>query len=317
MGGIELYIGVDLGGTNIGVGIVSDEGKVIEEISAPTHNERAFDEIAKDILSLIEKVKNKISNIKALGLGLPGTIDVEKGIFVSAPNIKVDNFNIKGFFERKLETPTFVDNDANCAALAESIFGVTREYDNSITTTLGTGIGAGIIVNKSIFRGLGNCAGEVGHMVIRQNGSQCGCGRKGCWEQYASTSALMRMAVEAAKENKNSVINKLAGWDFERISSRLVFEAADQGDHVAILILNEYFKNVAEGLANIINIIAPEAVAIGGSVSRQGERLLTPIRNFISQNTQCKSVKLPEIVTAEFGREAGMIGAAMLGRQNR
>lgn len=312
-----MNIGVDLGGTNIGVGIVNVEGKIIAEASASTHNERPFNEIAKDILTLIRQLNsnNQSLDINALGLGLPGTIDVEKGIYVSAPNIKVDNFNIKEFFERELEIPTFVDNDAKCAALAEAMFGATKEYNNSITITLGTGIGAGIVINRSIFRGLGNCAGEIGHMVIRQNGKQCGCGRRGCWEQYASTSALSRMTLEAAKKNENSVINKLAGWDFEKINSKLVFEAAEEGDQTAIQVLNEYFNILSEGIANIINIIAPEAIAIGGSISWQGERLLKPIRSFISHNTQCKSIKFPEILTARFGRESGIVGASILGVQ--
>jgi glucokinase len=310
-----LYIGVDLGGTNIGIGIIDDNGKIIAETSASTRNERPFNEIAEEILNLIKELisKNNFSSINALGFGLPGTVDVENGIFVSAPNIKVYKFNLKKFFESELGIPTFVDNDANCAALAEAMFGATKDFNNSITITLGTGIGSGIIINKRILRGLGNCAGEIGHMVIVKNGIQCGCGRKGCWEQYASTRFLNRLTIEAANNNKDSIINKLSNGDLEKVNSKLAFEAAAKGDAVAIKVLDEYFNNLSEGLANIINIISPEAIAIGGSISKQGERLLEPIRNFIRNNTQCKGIKTPEILTARFGREAGIVGAAMLG----
>lgn len=310
-----MYIGIDVGGTNISAGMVDNQGKIISELSIRTNKEGKFSDIATDMINLVKELLNTSYNyndIQSVGIGLPGVTDSKRGIFVFAPNINVEKFPIKEFFEKELGIQTHIDNDANCAALAEAMFGSTKEFSSSITITLGTGIGGGIIINKLIFRGLNNCVGEIGHMIISVGGEQCGCGRKGCWEQYASVSALKRIAVKAAQENHNSIINKLSGWDNERISGRLIFEALKQGDQIAKQVFDKYIKFVAEGVTNIVNILDIEAIAIGGSISKQGSKLINPIKEYMEANMLCKHGSIPEICAAQFGREAGIIGAAML-----
>lgn len=312
-----MYIGVDVGGTNIGVGIVNDEGEILHLLNEHTLAQRPFEEVCKDIISFIYKVLEKgninITQIKAIGLGLPGVVNSKEGIFEYAPHLNVSNFSISGMFEKEFNVKTYIENDAKCAAIAESKFGSTKEFSNSVTVTIGTGIGAGVIIDKKISRGFHNTAGEIGHMVINMEGEQCQCGRKGCWEQYASASALRRMAKLEAIHNPSSKINVLSGWNTEKISGRMVWLAADNGDPRAQQLVKDYIRYIAEGVTNIVNILDVEVIAIGGGVSRQGDKLTAPIKEYVKEHMICHGREPAQIRAAKFGREAGIIGAAVLG----
>lgn len=312
-----MYIGIDVGGTNIGAGIIDINGHIASQEIIHTGAERPFEEVCHDIISLIKKIlvkaNMKISQIESIGLGLPGVVNSKEGIFQWAPHLNVNNLNVVEVFEKEFNIKTYIENDAKCAAIAEATFGATKDYDNSITITIGTGIGTGVIFNKKIVEGFHNTAGEIGHMVINMDGVQCQCGRKGCWEQYASVSALRRMAKNEAIYNPDSMINVIAGWDVENISGRMVWQAADKGDKRAQKLIEEYIRYISEGITNIINVLDVEVVAIGGGVSRQGHKLIGPIQKFVDENALCHGREPVRIVTAKFGREAGAIGAAVLG----
>ena len=315
-----LNIGIDVGGTNIEVGLIDEKGNIIGELISHTKSEKSFEEIDENLILLTEQLikeqRINIRDIMSIGIGLPGVTDSERGVFVTAPNLKVDGFPIKDVFEKKFGIPVFIDNDANCAALAEAVLGSMKDFDYSVTITLGTGIGSGIIMNKRIFQWPHDFAGEIGHMVIQLDGELCGCGRKGCWEQYASSSALRRMAVKELEKNSDSLIIKMVDGNLEKISTRIVFEADKRGDRIAREVIDIYIKYLGEGLVNVINILAPQAIAIGGGISRQGDRIIKPVKEMVNSKIFARSMIIPEILPAEFARQAGIIGASMLGRQN-
>ena len=184
-----------------------------------------------------------------------------------------------------------------------------------MTITLGTGIGGGVIIDGKVYSGFNNAAAEIGHMAIVVDGEQCTCGRKGCWEAYASATALIRDTRKAAAENPDSLINKLVDGDLSKINAKVPFDAAKQGDKVGQELVDQYIKYVAEGLANVINIFQPEVIAIGGGISKEGEYLLKPLRELVSKSVYTvEDVPQTRIVVAQLGNDAGIVGAAMLGK---
>ncbi|HHV95111.1 MAG TPA: ROK family protein [Clostridiaceae bacterium] len=313
------YIGIDLGGTNIAAGIVDEEGKIILKDSVPTLREREYPEIIKDMamlcLKLIKDAGLDLSDIKSIGVGAPGTPDVKNGILIYANNLKFKNVPIRTEMQKYINLPVYIDNDANCAALAESVAGAAKGYENSITITLGTGIGGGIVFGGKVYSGFNGAAAEVGHIVIDYQGKMCTCGRRGCWEAYGSAPALIEQTQEAAKQNPDSLINKLVDNDLSKIDAKTAFDAAKQGDKTAKEVVDRYIKYVAEGLIDLINVFTPEVIVIGGGISKEGEYLLKPLREHIAKGVYAKDVPQTEIKIAMMGNDAGIIGAAMLGKQ--
>lgn len=312
------YIGIDLGGTNIAAGLVDEHGKVLCKDSVPTHKERPDVEIVKDMASLAQKIIEKsgirIKNIKSVGAGCPGTPDGERGIIVYANNLNFYNTPVREIMQKYIDLPILIENDANCAALAESVAGAAMDVENSVTITLGTGVGGGIVLNKKLYSGFNFAAGELGHMVIVVDGNQCTCGRKGCWEVYASATALIQQTIEAAKNNPGSLINELINGDYGKIDAKTAFDAAKQGDETGKKVVGQYIKYIAEGLANIINILMPEVIVVGGGVSKEGEYLLRPLREMVQQRVYSKDIPPTQIRAAQMGNDAGIVGAAMLGK---
>lgn len=318
LGGFMYYIGVDLGGTNIASGLVDEEGKIICKGSVPTLRERSHQEIMKDMATLIQKVIKDsgvdIKDIKSIGVGSPGTPNSKDGILVYACNLNFRNVPIRAELQKYFDLPVYLDNDANCAALAESVAGAAKGVEHSVTVTLGTGIGAGIVIDGKIFSGFNNAASELGHMVIVSDGEQCTCGRKGCWESYASATALIRQTQRAAEQNSGSLINQLVGGNMKRIDAKTAFDAARQGDETGLKVVNRYTKYLAEGITNIINSLQPEVLAIGGGICKEGEYLLKPLRDMVSEVVYSKDVPQTQIRVAQMGNDAGIVGAAMLGK---
>ena len=311
-----MYIGIDLGGTNIAAGIVNEDGELLIKDSIPTNGTRHYTEIIRDMgelsLKLIKELGIEMNKIYSVGIGTPGTPDKEKGVLVYTNNINFKNVPMVSEMKKYIGLPVYIDNDANCAALAEAAFGAAKNTNSSITITLGTGIGGGVIIDKKIYSGFNYSGAELGHMVIEVDGNQCTCGRKGCWEAYASATALIKKTRQAAKANPESLIHELVDNDLNNVSGKTAFEAARQGDKTAQLVINEYIKYLAEGMTNIVNIFQPEVLVIGGGISKEGDYLLKPLKERIGRDVYCKEVRQTELRIAQMGNNAGIIGAAML-----
>ncbi len=315
-----LYLGIDLGGTNISTGIVDENGNILVKASTPTIKGRDAEDILDDMAELSKKLMNELNvtekDIEAIGVGLPGMIDKKKGISIYANNLKFNNTNIVEEMQKRIDLPCYIENDANCAAIGENVCGVAYGSENLIYITIGTGLGAGIIINGKVFDGSFGGGGEAGHMVIVAEGEECTCGRKGCWEAYASASALRREGRIAAAKYPNSKIYDLVDGNIKLIDAKTVFDAADLGDEVAIEIIDMYIKYLAVGLVNLVNIFQPEAIIIGGGVCAQGDKLINPLKEILSKRVYGGQLKT-KLCIATLGNDAGIVGAAMLGKINR
>ncbi len=310
-------IGVDLGGTNIAVAIVNAEGQIIRKDSVPTLRERDYTLIVKDmaelVIRLIEEEGLSVSDLHSVGIGSPGTTDAEKGLVVYANNLQFYNAPIRDEFTQYLDVPVYIENDANAAAFGEFIAGVGNKYKDFIAITLGTGVGAGIIVDNKLITGSYHGGSELGHMVIEAHGNLCTCGRRGCWEEYSSAKSLIREAVIFAKQNPESMLNTLVDHDMSRMNAKIPFDAAQAGDEAAKELIEWYMDHLAIGLVNVINIFQPQAIALGGGVSAQEENLLVPLREKIVEETYGGADSLKtDLLVCELGNDAGLIGAAML-----
>lgn len=311
-----MYIGVDLGGTNIAIGIVSDNGEILIKDSIPTIKERPIEEIVADMAKLINKLCDDygitLDDISGVGIGSPGTIDFNAGVVVLSNNLRMKNYPIADALSKLINKPVKVDNDANCAAMGEYVASKV-DADDFVLITLGTGVGSGIIANGKMVRGFNGAAGEAGHMTIMCGGEPCTCGKRGCWETYASVTALIRQTQRAMEENPTSLMNEIAKRD-GKVSGRTAFEAAKAGDKAGNMVVENYRMYIAEGLINMVNIFQPKVVAIGGGISREGEYLLAPIREYVLNNNYNKFLEMPEIVTAKLMGDAGIVGAAMIAK---
>lgn len=311
-----MYIGVDLGGTNIAIGIVSDNGEILIKDSTPTIKERPIEEIVADMAKLINKLCDDygitLDDISGVGIGSPGTIDYNTGVVVLSNNLRMKNYPIADALSKLINKPVKVDNDANCAAMGEYVASKV-DADDFVLITLGTGVGSGIIANGKMVRGFNGAAGEAGHMTIICDGEQCTCGKRGCWETYASVTALIRQTQRAMEENPTSLMNEIAKRD-GKVSGRTAFEAAKAGDKAGNMVVENYRMYIAEGLINMVNIFQPKVVAIGGGISHEGEYLLAPIREYVLNNNYNKFLEMPEIVTAKLMGDAGIVGAAMIAK---
>lgn len=313
------YLGVDLGGTSIKAGVVDETGKLICSDKVPTFRERNYNLIIKDMAALCTEMISKagltIDDIKSIGVGSPGIPDKDNGILISSNNLGFTNVPIKNELQKYLNLPVYLENDANAAALAESIAGASKDVAHSVLITLGTGIGGGIIIDNKIYSGFNGAASELGHMIIVHNGLQCSCSRKGCFEKYASASALIEQTIEAAKENPDSIINIIAEGDLNAIDARTAFIAKRQGDLTAERVVRQYVEYLADGVMNIVNMLFPEVIVIGGGVGNEGENLFEPLRKALKVRAYTHDVASSKIRGAEMGNKAGIIGAAMLGRK--
>ena len=283
-------IGIDLGGTNIAVGVVDSGYHLISEASVPAGAGRPAEQVVADMCRAVELALDKAGltarDCASIGVGAPGTCDPQRGVVVCAYNLGWFDVPVCRMLTEHFGLPARLSNDANCAALAETVAGAAVGCRNMVLITLGTGVGGGIIVD----------------------GQPCTCGRSGCWEAYASATALIRQGKEAAASHPDSLLNR-----YPALTGRDVFDAADDGDAAAKAVLDRYYDYVAAGITNLVNILSPEMVLIGGGISRQGERLLAPIRRYVAANCFGGTERpQPVIQAAQLGNEAGIIGAAAL-----
>ena len=314
-------IGIDLGGTNIAVAIVTETGEIVRKGSTPTLNDRKYDAIVKDMAELCMKLMAEegleVEDIHSVGIGSPGTPDPVHGVIVYANNLHFNNAPIRQEFQKYLDLPVYVENDANVAALGEYESGAGKLYKDFVAITLGTGVGSGIIIDRKIISGSWYGGAEVGHMVIQYGGEACTCGRKGCWEAYSSATGLIREAKKAAAENPKSTMNTLLEGNLERMNAKIPFDAAQKGDKVAQEVIDSYIGHLAVGLVNVINIFQPEIIVLGGGVSAQKENLIVPLKKkIVDEIYGGEAAFKTKIEIAQLGNDAGIIGAAMLYKIN-
>lgn len=311
-------IGIDLGGTNIVSSVVDDNYKIIATSKTPTNSPRTADEIFDDIarvsIEAIEKSNLTINDIDSVGMGTPGTVNGE-GIIEFANNLGFNNVPAKKMLIERLGIEkVYIENDANCAALGEAYAGVGNGAKDFVAVTLGTGVGSGVIIDGKIVNGVNFAGGECGHMVIVVDGEQCSCGRKGCWEAYASATALIRQTKRAMDEYPDSYMHQLAAKE-GKVSGRTAFDAMRKGDIAGIKVVDQYIKYVACGLINLVNALQPEIICVGGGICNEGETLMQPLRRYVQAERYSIHSKIQtEIVKAELGNDAGVIGAAILGK---
>ena len=317
-------IGIDLGGTNIAVGLCDKELNMIDKGSVPTLANRSGELIIKDMARLTEKIisRNKLTlkDIEYVGIASPGSCDTERGVVEYANNLPFSDFHIADIFKKYLPVErVLVANDANAAALGEALIGAAKGTKSSVMITLGTGVGGGVILDGKIFAGGVNCSGtELGHTVICSGGRQCSCGRRGCWEAYSSATGLTNATRDMMKTLKLKGIPSILFDEEEKdgkVSARTAFNAMRKGDPYAQKIVDEYIFYLAEGITNMINIFQPEVLSIGGGICNEREYLTVPLIKLVEQDQYTRaSNKKTRIVTATLGNDAGIIGAAGLGR---
>ena len=317
-------IGVDLGGTNIAIGLCDGDLKIIDKSSIPTGADRDGKEIIRDMAALAENIIKRnnltIDDIDCVGIATPGSANEKTGVVEYANNLPFKDFPIADRFKSFLPVKrVLIANDANAAALGEALAGAARNTKNSVMITLGTGVGGGVIIDGKIFDGGVNCAGaELGHTVIVAGGRQCSCGRRGCWEAYSSATGLSAMTREKMTELKIKGIRSVL-FDEEaqagKVSARTAFNAMKKGDVYAKGIVDDYIFYLAEGITNMINIFQPEVLCIGGGVCGEGEYLTKPLTELVERDQYTRTnPKKARIVTAQLGNDAGIIGAAGLGK---
>lgn len=307
------YLGIDLGGTFIKGGICNEKGEILVQESIPTQVQAGNDKIVENICTLARflcvKLKIKISDCQGMGIGVPGMIDSTVGEVIFAGNLGFENFNLKNAVMQELKIPVVIGNDANVAALGEAKFGAGKNYKDSVLITLGTGVGGGIIINGKIFAGNRSAGAEIGHMIINVNGNQCTCGLKGCYEAYASASALIKLTKEKMQQNKNSVL-----WNvgLDKIDGATAFKYA-LVDETAKQIVEEYLDYVAVGLVNVANVFRPQVILLGGGISNEGDNLVIPLRERLNKMIFAgyKGPKV-ELKIADLKNKAGLLGACAL-----
>ncbi len=311
-------IGVDLGGTNIAVGVVDKNFNIIGrgkmKTNAPRPAKAIFDDIATAIRMAVSDAEITLDEVKSIGIGTPGSVNKAEGIIDYANNLDFDHVPAKELLSENLGMDKiYIDNDANCAALGEALAGAGKGTDSFVAITLGTGVGSGIVIDGKLVVGCNYAAGEMGHMVICMDGEQCNCGRRGCWERYASATALIAQTKDAMKKNVDSIMWDLVDDNISKVSGRTAFDAMRKGDAAGKQVVDNYIRYIAVGLVNVINALQPDVICIGGGISHEKDNLLVPLRKHINRGRySIYSAKQTEICCATLGNDAGIIGAAML-----
>lgn len=315
---MKYYIGIDLGGTNIAAGLVGEDGTLFTRLSVPTRSGRSAGEIVEDMADLAKKAaqEGNVSweEIEAVGMGVPGTANKETGIVEYANNLGFYDEPLVSMMEKALPGKKIrFDNDANAAAWGEYTAGSGKGVSSMLAVTLGTGVGGGIILDGKLYEGVNYAAGEFGHFTIDRNGIVCNCGRKGCFEAYASATALISQTKEAMLDNPQSILWELCGGEIENVEGKTLFDGVRREDAAALFVFDRYVEYLAAGLLDLINIFQPELICIGGGISKAGDLLLDPLKRIIDQVDYARTSKRRTRITAAvLDNDAGLIGAALL-----
>jgi len=310
-------IGVDIGGTNIKIGILTKQGKIIQKTSIPTNPKEGPEKIIKRLCSRIKDLCNeskiKISDIIRIGVGCPGPLDSKKGIIIKTPNLPGwDNFPLKKRIESRLKIPTIVNNDANSATYGEYWLGAGKGYSTIVCYTLGTGIGGGIILNGKLFKGIDDTAGHLGHITIIPDGPRCRCGNRGCLEALASAPNLVKRAIKGIKRGIKTKLTSLSKGKLQAITSQMIYLSASQEDKFSKKLLAETGRYLGIAVAGILNTLNPEVVIFSGGMIEAGELLFKPLRQEAKRRAFPQPAKRVKIVKAKLGNDAGIIGSAGL-----
>ena len=312
-------LGIDLGGTNIVAGVVDKKYKIVAKASCKTAVPRPESEICDSMAEVakkaVEKAKLTMDDIESVGIGVPGAVNPKTGVIEYSANLFFHNWEVVEMMEERLGKKVHIENDANAAALGEYLAGSAKGAKNAVAITLGTGVGGGIIVDGKIYSGSNFAGAELGHMVIVKDGKECACGRRGCWETYASATGLINLTKQKILSEKLefSYMLKLCDGDINKVNGRTAFDAMRDGDPTAKSVVEEYISYLSCGLVNIINIFQPDVLCIGGGISNEGENLLAPVRSYVERERYTKhNDKQTVICKCTLGNDAGIIGAAYL-----
>ncbi len=313
------YVGVDIGGMSIKIGIVDGNGKILRQTAIITEKitpELQIEKVANKIEELLKTYGYTKDQIKGVGVGCPGAI-TKQGMVRSSSNLKWTYFPLKELLESLIGLPVRVANDADAATLGEYIFGINKKYDNVVMFTLGTGVGGGIIINKKLYEGTNGVVAELGHINLRLGGHKCGCGRRGCFEQYASATALIRQTKYAMNKDKSSLMWELCENSLDKVDGKTAFMAAKAGDKTGKNVVEKYVSYIAEGLLDYCNIFRPDAFIIGGGISKEGRYLTDKIVKYLDMmDYGYPGSPRAEVLTATLKNDAGIIGAASLIAEN-
>ena len=309
----DLYLGVDLGGTNIKAALVDAEGNILKESSVPTNLPRPAEAVCDDIAALCAALADGV-RVHGIGVGCPGTVD--GGVVRYSNNLNWHDFAMADYLQGKTGLPVRLANDANAAALGEALAGCAKGAESAVIVTLGTGVGGGVVLNGKLLTGYTGAASEPGHTVIcdTPNAPLCTCGRRGCFEAYASATALIRMTRQAMDAHPESALHTVAANG--TVNGRTAFDAAELGDAAAKQVVDDYIHYLAVGIANLINMFFPQVIGLSGGVANQGENLLHPLRAAVQPMIfgDKYAKKHTALTTCTLGYRAGVIGAALLNR---
>ncbi len=310
-------IGIDIGGMSIKGGIATLAGEILYKATVQTRLQYTdehpiTEDIAKLIENLLEQSGKSLTEFYGIGIGSPGAIDSARGVIRYANNIRMQNVPVVEQLHEQFNLPVFINNDANCAALGEYVYGAGRGYDDVLFVTLGTGVGSGILIGGKLFEGREGGGAECGHMLLYRDGEPCTCGRKGCWEAYASATALIRITKQAMLRHPESLMHEIAEAD-NAVNGKTAFLAAKRNDPAGQSVVDEYIRNIGDGLVNLANIFRPEVILIGGGISHEGAYLTDPLQKIVDEENFGAAFN-PRVVVkaASLGNDAGLLGAAAL-----
>ncbi|MBN2897682.1 MAG: ROK family glucokinase [Clostridia bacterium] len=313
-----MFIGVDLGGTNIVVGLVNTEGELMESLSLPTGRERGFEAVTQDIIKLARQLMTsdvaKTDPVQGVGIGIPGIADPETGVVISCVNLFWENVPLRSVLEAGLSLPVFIDNDATLAGLAEYELGVMKGVKSGVFLTLGTGVGGGVIMDHQVISGKHGIGSEVGHMVVGDSDVRCNCGRKGCLETFASSTAIIAYAKKHLSDHPESILHEKIEGNLDKIDGRLIFDAAKAGDDFAMQAVRRFAHYLAIGIINIVAVIDPEMFVLGGGIAGAGEFLLEIVKEEMEKEKYFRSVPVGKLCLAKLKNDAGVLGGAFLAK---
>ena len=314
-----LYIGIDVGGTGIKAGVVSENGTILHKLSCPTLRERGHEAVIHDMarlsLQVLAESGHTLEEIHSVGIGIPGMQDPRTGRVPFCTNLGWHDVPLVELMQKEIDKPVYINNDATVAGLAESIAGVSAGTKNSVFITLGTGVGGGVVLDGKLFMGPHGIATEVGHMITVAGGEMCTCGNRGCWERYASATAIIREGRRFAEAHRDSALFCAVNGNLDQIEARTVIDLAKAGDPDCEKLFDNYVYHLTVGLINLINFYDPEIIALGGGVSKAGTFPLDKVNALLPEMIFFKTMPHARIELARLGNDAGIIGAAMLGRQ--
>ncbi len=316
----DYIIGIDLGGMSAKGALFSSTGEIISENKAKTSKKDGFtgtiQKLSELAFSLVEQAGIRMDKVSAIGVGSPGVVDSRGGVVLRWSNYDWNDVPFAETLSKLTGRRVFVANDANVAALGEAKFGATSRYQSSILLTIGTGIGGGMVFDGKLIEGFRGAGAELGHMTIREGGLTCACGRRGCYEKYASATALIGQTRHAMVENLDSLMWELVDGKIENVDGRTAFIASKQGDKTAKNVIEQFVSYLSEGIADLVNVLRPEAIVIGGGISNEGEALFEPLRKAVDERSYIAMDIVPlKIVGAELGNRAGVYGAYVLAKE--